>query len=121
MTLPADLDAKADAHWKRHEAHLLRLGKIMRHWLKCWCRRYLESNPDVNWVRVEIEESEEHFGLHLANVSTDAADRDERAQDDLFKWAAFIRYGVPNGSWVRVTREGKVYREKRGKADSDVD
>lgn len=111
-----ELKVEVDAYWAAHKASSRKLGRRMRHWLRKWCKQYLEKQPDVNWVRVEIEESEEHFGLFLAAVSTDDSERDERAQDELFEWAAVIKYGVPAGSWVRVTREGKVYRDKRKEA-----
>lgn len=124
---PPWLNDVIEKDWQQYLKAGKRLGRRARGWLVRWCKNFLGQNPELGWVRVEVEENEEHYNVYHAHVTSDVnpdqgeGEIEEAATDALWNWAAVIRYGVPAGSWVRVTREGKIYRDKRKKEPADGD
>lgn len=112
-----------DALHKAHKKHCRNVGRRARRWLKDWMRAWLAAHPRIESIRVEIEEDEEHPTVSHFHVSiemdgiedeTDPPfwDQETDVADALWPWGDYIHLGMKWGEYIRIHRNGKVYRNR---------
>lgn len=116
---PVDMDALHAAHKK----HCRNTGRRARRWLKDWMRTWLAAHPKAESIQVEIEEDEEHptvahfqVSIEMAEIEGDEDvpffDMEEAAAEAIWPWGYYIHLGMKWGEYVRIHRNGKVYRNR---------